>query len=135
LIKPHIICPVYSFIKTIRNQQKIITMTTKQFIKTTLLCGMIFLAASINNRADAQRRLIRDRREDVRDRREDRRDRREDVRDRREDIRDARHDGGVLDRLEDVRDRREDVRDRREDVRDRREDIRDRRHPRPHRRF
>ena len=105
-------------------------MTTKQFIKAALLCGVIFLTASINNSADAQRRIIRDRREDVRDRREDIRDRREDIRDRREDVRDRRHEGGVLDRLEDIRDRREDVRDRREDIRDRREDVRDRRHPR-----
>ena len=134
-IKPGIIWPVYPYIKTIRKPRKQEAMTTKQFIKVALLSGVIFLTAVVSNSADAQRRVIRDRKEDVRDRREDVRDRREDIRDRREDIRDAKHNGGVPDRLEDVRDRREDVRDRREDMRDRREDIRDSRHSRPLRRF
>jgi septal ring factor EnvC (AmiA/AmiB activator) len=141
-IKPNLSGTVYFPEPDFKTRKKL-NMKTKQIVKAFALTGLFFIAFSIDNTVDAQRRSgvrdriedIRDRREDVRDRREDIRDRREDIRDRREDRRDAMHQGGVLDRREDIRDRREDVRDRREDVRDRREDIRDRREDRRDRRF
>lgn len=68
-------------------------MKTQHIVKALVLTGLFFIAFSIDNTADAQRRYgVRDRVEDVRDRREDVRDRREDVRDRREDVRDRRED-------------------------------------------